>query len=112
MLALCLFLSCITFIAGFTIAYGFGRGSGFIQDTAIIFVMQFLYHFTYAAFACLLAFLIPNIVMTVAVGICSVFFSGVLLALCADFDGLKSIVMLMPLYYVKGLNGQLHRVCP
>ncbi|MDR1326452.1 MAG: ABC transporter permease, partial [Treponema sp.] len=77
LLALCMFLSCGTFIAGFTVTYGFGGGADFLRDTLTVFCMQFLYHFTYTGIGCLLAFLIPNIVITVAIGVIIVVASGV-----------------------------------
>jgi ABC-2 type transport system permease protein len=107
-LALCMLLSCLTFIVSFTIMYGFGSSSGFIHDTVIVFVMQFLYHFTYAGIGCMLAFLIPNIVLTIAIGIIVVIFSGVLVEVCSAFDMLNSIAPLIPQYYVSRLNEQSH----
>jgi ABC-2 type transport system permease protein len=108
LLALCMLLSCLTFIAGFTAAYGFGGVDGFVRDTLIIFFMQFLYHFTYAGIGCLLAFLIPNIVITVAVGVIIVVASGVLVEICSAFDVLKGIAPFIPQYYVTRLNSELH----
>jgi ABC-type transport system involved in multi-copper enzyme maturation permease subunit len=107
-LALCMLLSCLTFIAGFTIAYGFGSGGDFLRDTAILFTMQFLYHLTYVGIGCLLAFLIPNIVITVSAGILIVVSSGVVLEICSAFDALNNIAPLIPQYYVTRLNGALH----
>jgi ABC-2 type transport system permease protein len=107
LLALCMLLSCVTFIAGFTAAYGFGTGAGFLRDTLTVFFMQFLYHFTYAGIACLLAFLIPNIVITAAVGIIIVVASGVLVAICSAFDALNGIAPFIPQYYVTRLNDEL-----
>jgi ABC-2 type transport system permease protein len=107
-LALCMALSCAAFIASFTATYGFGSGAGFVRDTATVFLMQFLYHFTYAAIGCLLAFLIPNMVITVAIGICIVVASGVVVDICAAFDSLNGIAPFIPQYYVTRLNTELH----
>ncbi|MDR2394579.1 MAG: hypothetical protein LBD93_10565, partial [Treponema sp.] len=65
-------------------------------------------HFTYAGIGCLLAFLIPNIVMTVAIGIIIVVASGVLVEICGAFDALNGIAPFIPQYYVTRLNGELH----
>ncbi|MDR2803656.1 MAG: ABC transporter permease [Treponema sp.] len=108
LLALCMFLSCMTFIAGFTVTYGFGNGAGFLRDTLTVLFMQFLYHFTYAGIGCLLAFLIPNIVMTVAIGIIIVVASGILVEICSAFDVLNGIAPFIPQYYVTRLNSELH----
>jgi hypothetical protein len=104
MLALCMFVSIIVFIAGFTILYGFGDGTGFFMDTSMVFVTQFLYHLTYAGIGCCLSFLIPNIAFNVAAGIVIVILEGVLVEICAAFDGLHGIVPLIPQYYVTRLN--------
>jgi hypothetical protein len=56
----------------------------------------------------MLAFLIPNIVLTVAVGIIIVIFSGVLVEICTAFDILNGIAPLLPQYYVSRLNEQSH----
>jgi ABC-2 type transport system permease protein len=108
LLAFCMFLSCVTFIAGFTLTYGFGNGANFLQDSLTIFFMQFLYHFTYAGIGCLLAFLIPNIVITVATGIIIVVASGVVVEICTAFDVLNGIAPFIPQYYVTRINGELH----
>ena len=108
LLALCMFLSCITFIAGFTAVYGFGTSTDFLRDSGIIFVLQFLYHFTYAGIGCLFAFLIPNIVLTVAIGIIIVVASGVVVDICSAFDVLNGIAPFIPQYYVTRLNNELH----
>jgi ABC-2 type transport system permease protein len=108
LLALCMFLSCGTFIAGFTLTYGFGNGSGFLRDTLTVLCMQFLYHFTYAGIGCLLAFLIPNIVITVATGVITVVASGVVVSICESFDALNRIALFIPQYYVNRLNTELH----
>jgi ABC-2 type transport system permease protein len=107
MLALCMFVSIITFIMGFTILYGFGDGTGFFPDTAMVFAMQFLYHATYAGVGCLLTFLIPNIALSVAAGIVIVIFEGVLVEICTAFDALNNIAPLIPQYYVTRLNDNL-----
>jgi ABC-2 type transport system permease protein len=107
MLSLCLFVSIIAFIAGFTILYGFGDGAGFFQDTALVFAMQFLYHLTYAGIGCLLSFLIPNIAFSVAAGIIIVVLEGVLVEICGAFDALHGIAPLIPQYYVTRLNYNL-----
>jgi ABC-2 type transport system permease protein len=104
MLSLCMFVSVISFIAGFTVLYGFGGGTGFLRDTATVFVMQFLYHLTYAGIGCLLSFLIPNIAFSVAAGIVIVILEGVLVEICAAFDALHGIAPLIPQYYVTRLN--------
>jgi ABC-2 type transport system permease protein len=108
LLALCMFLSCVTFISGFTVTYGFGNGADFLRDTLTVFLMQFLYHFTYAGIGCLLAFLIPNIVITVAIGIIVVVASGVVVDICNAFDALNGIAPFIPQYYVTRLNEELH----
>jgi ABC-2 type transport system permease protein len=110
LLAFCMFLSCITFTAGFTVIYGFGSIDGFIQDALTVFILQFLYHFTYAAIACLLAFLIPNIVITVAIGIIIVVASGVVVEICTAFDALNRVALFIPQYYVTRLNEELHNL--
>jgi ABC-2 type transport system permease protein len=110
-LALCMALSCAAFIAGFTLTYSFGGTTaigGFWRDTLTVFALQFLYHFTYAATGCLLAFLIPNIVITVAIGIITVVASGVVVEICSAFDTLNGIAPFIPQYYVTRLNGELH----
>ena len=108
LLALCMFLSCVTFTLGFSAVYGFGNGANFLRDSLVVFALQFLYHFCYAGIGCLLAFLIPNIVITVAVGIIIVVASGVIVDICSAFDALKRIAPLIPQYYVTRLNGELH----
>ena len=110
LLALCMLLSCITFIAGFTLTYGFGVTGieGFLRDALTVFFLQFLYHFTYAGIGCLLAFLIPNIVITVAIGIIIVVASGVVVEICTAFDALNGIAPFITQYYVTRLNGELH----
>ncbi|MDR1147105.1 MAG: ABC transporter permease [Spirochaetaceae bacterium] len=108
MLALCMFLSTAAFIITFTIMYGFGNSAGFLQETITVFLMQFLYHFTYTGISCLLAFLIPNIVITVAAGIIVVIFSGLLVEICTAFDVLNGIAPFIPQYYVNHLNDELH----
>jgi ABC-2 type transport system permease protein len=107
MLSLCMFVSVISFIAGFTALYGFGDGTGFFRDTAMVFVMQFLYHLTYAGTGCLLSFLIPNIAFSVAAGIVIVILEGVLVEICTAFDALHGIAPLIPQYYVMRLNDNL-----
>jgi ABC-2 type transport system permease protein len=110
LLALCMFLSCVTFIAGFTLTYGFGgavASADFLRDTITVFILQFLYHFTYAGIGCLLAFLIPNIVITVSIGIIIVVASGVLVEICSAFDVLNGIAPFIPQYYVTRLNSEL-----
>jgi ABC-2 type transport system permease protein len=107
MLALCMFVSIISFIAGFTILYGFGDGTGFFMDTSMVFVMQFMYHLTYAGIGCLLSFLIPNIAFSVAAGIVIVILEGVLVEICTAFDALHRIAPLIPQYYVTRLNDNL-----
>ena len=107
LLLLCLFLSFVTFIAGFTVIYGFGNSAGFLRDSIIVFMLQFLYHSVYAGISCFLAFLIPNIVITVAAGIIIVVTSGVVVDICSAFDALNRIAPLIPQYYVTRLNGEL-----
>jgi ABC-2 type transport system permease protein len=109
-LVLCMFLSCLTFIVSFTIMYGFGNSSNFIQNTATVFSLQFLYHLPYAGIGCLLAFLLPNIVLTVAIGIIIVMFSGVLVEICTAFDVLNGLAPFIPQYYVSRLNEQLPNI--
>jgi ABC-2 type transport system permease protein len=104
MLALCMVVSIISFVAGFTVLYGFGDGTGFFRDTALVFAMQFLYHLTYAGIGCLLSFLIPNIAFSVAAGIVIVILEGVLVEICSAFDALRRIAPLIPQYYVTRLN--------
>jgi ABC-type transport system involved in multi-copper enzyme maturation permease subunit len=108
LLALCMLLSCGTFIAGFTLTYGFGNSADFLRDTLTVLGLQFLYHFTYAGIGCLLAFSIPNIVITVATGIIIVVASGVVVSICESFDALNRIAPLIPQYYVNRLNTELH----
>jgi ABC-2 type transport system permease protein len=108
MLALCMFVSVVSFIAGFTILYGFGDGAGFFRDTAMVFAMQFLYHLTYAGIGCCLSFLIPNIALGVAAGIVMVILEGVLVEICSAFDVLHRIAPLIPQYYVTRLNDNLY----
>jgi hypothetical protein len=107
MLALCIFVSIIAFVAGFTVLYGFGDGTGFFRDTALVFVMQFLYHLSYAGIGCCLSFLIPNISFSVAAGIVIVILEGVLVEICTAFDALHGIAPLIPQYYVTRLNDNL-----
>jgi ABC-2 type transport system permease protein len=104
MLALCMFVSIIAFIAGFTVLYGFGDGTGFFRDTATVFAMQFLYHLTYAGIGCCLSFLIPNIAFSVAAGMVIVILEGVLVEICTAFDALNGLAPLIPQYYVTRLN--------
>jgi ABC-2 type transport system permease protein len=104
MLSLCMFVSIIAFIAGFTVLYGFGDGTDFFRDTATVFVMQFLYHLTYAGIGCCLSFLIPNIAFSVAAGLVTVILEGVLVEICTAFDALHGIAPLIPQYYVTRLN--------
>jgi ABC-2 type transport system permease protein len=108
MLAFCMFLSVSSFVAGFTVLYGFGSGTGFLRDTATVFAMQFLYHLTYAGIGCLLSFLIPNIAFSVAAGIVIVILEGALAEICASFDTLRGIAPLIPQYYVTRLNDNLN----
>ncbi|MDR1100534.1 MAG: ABC transporter permease subunit [Treponema sp.] len=107
MLAFCMLVSVVAFIAGFTVLYGFGDGTGFFRDTATVFVMQFLYHLTYAGIGCLLSFLIPNIAFSVAAGMVVVILEGVLVEICTAFDALNGIAPLIPQYYVTRLNDNL-----
>ncbi|MDR1147191.1 MAG: ABC transporter permease [Spirochaetaceae bacterium] len=104
MLALCMFVSLVSLVTGFTVLYGFGDGAGFFRDTAMMFAMQFLYHLTYAGIGCLLSFLIPNIAFAVAAGMVIVIFEGVLVEICTAFDALHGIAPLIPQYYVTRLN--------
>jgi ABC-2 type transport system permease protein len=108
MLAICMIVSVLVFIASFTLMYGFGDSSGFIANTAIVLGMQILYHLTYASFGCLFAFLIPNIAFSVGAGVIFVGLQGVLVDICAAFDALNWIAPLIPQYYVTRLNDNLH----
>ncbi|MDR1272703.1 MAG: ABC transporter permease, partial [Clostridiales Family XIII bacterium] len=78
MTLLVMFVSLLAFIGSFPVLYGFGNGAHFLVGTAEIFALQLLYHLTWAALACMLAFLIQNIVFSVSVGIFVVIISGVL----------------------------------
>ena len=107
-LAVCMFLSCLTFVISFTAAYGFAGNADLLRGMALVFGMQFLYHFTFAAISCLIAFLIQNIVITVAAGMGIVFFSGIFVSVCESFDALKPIARFMPNYYITRLNDELY----
>jgi ABC-2 type transport system permease protein len=107
-LAICMIVSVIAFIASFTLMYGFGERDGFIINTITVFGMQLLYHLTYAGIGCLFAFLIPNIAFSVASGIIFVVLQGVLVEICSAFDVLNWIAPLIPQYYVTRLNDTFH----
>ncbi|MDR1101069.1 MAG: ABC transporter permease [Clostridiales bacterium] len=103
MLLIIMLAAAVGFIVIFTVMYGFGDGSGFLADSLKVFGLQFLYHLTYASLACMLAFLIQNIVTSVSVGIFCTIFSGVLTDVFTAFDGLGWLARFMPNYYITRL---------
>jgi ABC-2 type transport system permease protein len=108
MTLLVMLASLLAFIGSFTVLYGFGDGSGFLVETVKLFALQFLYHAAYAALACMLAFLIRNIVFSVSVGIFAVIISGVLTDIFTAFDGLGIFARLLPNYYITRLAEHLN----
>lgn len=96
-------VSLAAFIGLFTVMYGFGDGSGFLIETLKVFALQYLLHMTFAAVAFMLAFLIQNIVFSVAVGIFWTVISGVLTDILTAFDGLSFFARIMPNYYITRL---------
>jgi ABC-type transport system involved in multi-copper enzyme maturation permease subunit len=99
--------SLVAFIGSLTLLYGFGDGSGFLTNTLLTFAMQLSYHLVFAALACMLAFLIPNIVFSVSVGIFIIIMLGVLTEIFTAFDGLGLFARLLPNYYVTRLTENL-----
>jgi ABC-2 type transport system permease protein len=108
MLLVIMVVSLAAFILSFSIMYGFGDGGGFFLDTLKVFGLQFLYHMTFAAVACMLAFLIQNIVFSVAAGIFWAMISGVLTDVFTAFDGLGFFAWLMPNYYITRIAENLN----
>ncbi|MDR1292840.1 MAG: ABC transporter permease [Clostridiales Family XIII bacterium] len=108
MMLLVTLVSVLAFIGSFTVLYGFGDGSHFPGETLKIFGLQFLYHLCYAALACMLAFLIQNIVFSVSVGIFAVIISGVLTDILTAFDGFEVFAHALPNYYITRLSEHLN----
>jgi ABC-type transport system involved in multi-copper enzyme maturation permease subunit len=48
-LAVCMAISCVVFIVSFSVLFGFGHTAGFFRETVLLFRMQWLYHYAYAA---------------------------------------------------------------
>ncbi|MDR1358939.1 MAG: hypothetical protein LBJ48_06260, partial [Coriobacteriales bacterium] len=72
-----------------------------------IFALQLLYHLCYVALACMLAFLIHNIVFCVSIGTFAVIISGVLTDIFTAFDGLGLFARMLPNYYITRLADNL-----
>jgi ABC-2 type transport system permease protein len=108
MLLLTMLMSLVAFIGVFTAMYGFGDGGGFLLDTLKVFSLQFLYHLTFAAVACMLAFLVQNMVFSVAIGIFWTIISSVLTDVFTVFDGLGFLARIMPNYYITRLADNLN----
>jgi ABC-2 type transport system permease protein len=110
MMLIVTFSSLVAFIGSLTLLYGFGDGTGFFTHTLQTFAMQLIYHLVFAALACMLAFLIPNIVFSVSVGIFVIIMLGVLTEICTAFDGLGLFARLLPNYYITRLTENLSNV--
>jgi ABC-2 type transport system permease protein len=99
-----MFVSLVAFVGMFSIMYGFGDSGGFLMEMLKVFALQYLYHMTFAAVAFMLAFLLQNIVFSVAVGIFWTVISGVLTEILTAFDGLGFFARFMPNYYITRLT--------